>query len=99
MKRLITKETDYALRVLIYLQKSDSPISLHYLCQELYINRPMLIKIMQKLKSIEFIFTKKGKNGGIILNRKYIDMSLFEILYKLKNYYDINNCNNFNGNI
>jgi Rrf2 family nitric oxide-sensitive transcriptional repressor len=67
------------------------------LCKALYIRKPMLIKIIQLLKSKKFIFTKKGKNGGIIINRKYVDINIYELLQELGNPYVVNNCNDFDG--
>jgi Rrf2 family protein len=97
MKRLITKEIDYTLRVLIYLSQENKAVKMSQLISALYINKPMLIKIIQLLKLKKFIFTKKGKFGGIIINRAYMDCSIYEIFEKLDNTYEINNCNNFNG--
>jgi len=61
IKRIISKETDYAIRLLIKLIQLNKPVSINYLSQNLYVNKPMLIKIIQMLKTKNLILTKKGK--------------------------------------
>jgi Rrf2 family nitric oxide-sensitive transcriptional repressor len=97
MKSIINKETDYAIRLLIKLVQFNEPVNMNYLSKNLYINRPMLIKIIQILKAKNLIFTKKGKNGGIIINKKYIHINIYEILQKLGNEFDVSCCNSFGG--
>jgi Rrf2 family nitric oxide-sensitive transcriptional repressor len=97
MKKIISKESDYALRVLIKLQQTNNPINMSSLSKSLFIGKAMLIKIIQILKSKNLIFTKKGKNGGIIINKKFINTNIYEIFQRLDIKYDISSCHDFNG--
>jgi DNA-binding IscR family transcriptional regulator len=61
MKKIISKESDYAVRVLIKPQQTNNPTNMSSLSNSLFIGRTMLIKIIQILKSKDLVLTKKGK--------------------------------------
>lgn len=50
------------------------------ICKSLYLTRPIVVKIISRLKSCGFIVTKTGKDGGLTVSEKVKDASLYDIL-------------------
>lgn len=66
--KLITKDTDYAVRALIYLRGNKARVvSVSELVDNLKIPRPFLRKIMQTLTNGGIVNSQKGKQGGFKL--------------------------------
>lgn len=66
--KLITRDTDYAVRALCQIAKEKNKIiSVHDLVEELKMPRPFLRKILQTLNKKGLLKSFKGKNGGFIL--------------------------------
>lgn len=66
--KLITRDTDYAIRALAFLaKKKDRTVSVSELVQALGIPRPFLRKIMQILKRKGVLRSRKGIGGGFEL--------------------------------
>jgi len=66
--KLITRDTDYAIRALAFLaKKKDRTVSVSELVQALSIPRPFLRKIMQILKRKGVLRSRKGIGGGFEL--------------------------------
>ena len=65
---LITRNTDYAIRALCYIVKSNKNIvSIKELVESLKMPRPFLRKILQELGKKGILRSYKGKNGGFVL--------------------------------
>lgn len=68
--KLITRDTDYAVRALIFITKQKEKIvSVSDLVKELKIPKPFLRKILQILNKHEILNSYKGKGGGFVLAR------------------------------
>lgn len=66
--KLITRDTDYALRALCFIAKSKEKIvSVSQLVKELKIPRPFLRKILQVLNQKGILRSYKGQGGGFLL--------------------------------
>lgn len=66
--KLITKETDYAVRALEFMAKrTDSVTSVSELVKELKLHRPFLRKILQILNKKRILKSYKGRGGGFLL--------------------------------
>ena len=66
--KLITRDTDYAIRALCYIAKSKVDIvSVVSLVKELKIPRPFLRKILQILNKKRILKSYKGQGGGFSL--------------------------------
>jgi len=66
--KLITRDTDYALRALCFIAKHKKEIiSVDRLAEESKIPRPFLRKILQKLNRAGILKSYKGQGGGFIL--------------------------------
>ncbi len=68
--KIITRDTDYAIRALCYLAKHGKKfISCKELVSCLKVPRPFLRKILQKISKKHFVRSVKGKGGGFLLER------------------------------
>lgn len=69
--KLLTKNTDYAIRALIHLARNkDKCLSSTRISQEEKIPLPYLRRILQILTGENFISTKEGAGGGVKLRRR-----------------------------
>ncbi len=65
---LITRNTDYAIRALIYMAgAAPELVSATDLVRDLGLPRPFIRKILQELQKAGFLYSIKGKNGGFQL--------------------------------
>ncbi|MBI2119212.1 MAG: Rrf2 family transcriptional regulator [Elusimicrobia bacterium] len=62
------------------------------LAEEQHIPAPFLAKIIQPLVKKGLILSKKGKNGGVRLNRHPEDISTLEIVETCEGSYERSNC-------
>lgn len=78
----LTKHTDFAFRVLIYLaaQDEDKLVTIKEVTEAFEISRDHVMKIVQKLAKAGYIEALRGKNGGMRLGKKPQDISLKEIV-------------------
>jgi len=68
--KLITRDTDYAIRALCYIAKRKKKVvSVKELVKRLGIPRPFLRKILQRLNRKSLLKSYKGKGGGFKLSR------------------------------
>ena len=66
--KLITRDTDYAVRALYFLaERSSEIISVSKLVRNLKIPKPFLRKILQTLNKEGLLKSYKGQGGGFIL--------------------------------
>ncbi|MGR2738753.1 Rrf2 family transcriptional regulator [Billgrantia sp. Q4P2] len=73
----LTRYTDYALRVLIYLAvKGEERATIHEIAESFGVSRNHLMKVVQDLSHRGYITTIRGKNGGMLLNRSPQEISL-----------------------
>jgi Rrf2 family nitric oxide-sensitive transcriptional repressor len=64
----MTLQTDYALRMLIYLAVHDpKPSTVHDVAESYGISRNHLLKIVLKLRDMGLVATARGRSGGIRL--------------------------------
>lgn len=78
--------TDFSMRVLMYLnQKStNDSSSLDELSERFNISRNHLIKVVQFLSNQELVITKRGKNGGILISEKALEIGLGDLIHLLE---------------
>ena len=80
---MISREADYAIRVILFLSKRTSQkerVSTVVLSTEMDIPYPFLRRIVQKLVDAEMINSRKGKNGGLTLACASSDLSLYDVI-------------------
>jgi Rrf2 family nitric oxide-sensitive transcriptional repressor len=81
---LITRETDYAVRAMMYLAIQEDitlPVSSAELAAEMEIPYRFLRKIVLKLIDSKLVTSRRGKGGGLNLALSPDKISLFEIMH------------------
>ncbi|MEG0764711.1 MAG: Rrf2 family transcriptional regulator [Pseudoflavonifractor sp.] len=76
---LITKETDYALRVLRVLS-AGGRCSVPEICKQEQIPRGFVYKIVQKLAAAGFLSVTRGAEGGCLLEADLKQRSLYDVM-------------------
>jgi len=77
---LITRASEYAILSLIVLSKAKEPLDSDTLSRELFISKSFLAKILQSLAKVDILKSYKGVNGGFMLNREPVDISMLEVI-------------------
>ncbi|MBM3706076.1 MAG: Rrf2 family transcriptional regulator [Actinobacteria bacterium] len=79
--RLITKQTDYAIRILGSMAGgSDAVHTTTELAEKLKISKPFVRAIMQKLNKERIIFSTKGKGGGFRMATEPDQISIVSLI-------------------
>lgn len=66
--KLITRDTDYAIRALCYIARHDEEVvSVAQLVEALHIPKPFLRKLLQCLNKKSILKSYKGQGGGFLL--------------------------------
>ncbi len=77
----ITRFTDYALRVLIYLSvKEKETATIKDVAESYHISKNHLMKVVQELSAKGYVEATRGKNGGIKLNRLPEQINIGELV-------------------
>lgn len=90
----LTKQTDFAFRVLIYLASSDETTrsQIYQIAERYGISKSHVMKIVQKLSHHGYISAKRGLNGGITLGKSSKKISLKEVVLLMEQTLDPVNC-------
>ena len=83
----LTKYTDYALRVLMYLamqDKTETKVQIKTISEKFGIPKNHLIKVVHHLGKENMIKTIRGKNGGIILSKAPSDIVVGQVVRKFE---------------
>jgi Rrf2 family nitric oxide-sensitive transcriptional repressor len=82
----LTRYTDYALRVLIYLAiHADRRCSIRDIAQAYGISENHLMKVVQNLGNLGFVATVRGRGGGLHLGRDPGRIRLAEVVRATEN--------------
>jgi len=83
MLTFITREQDYALRIVAMLAGLDKEkhLSIKELSSKLLISKNFAARISHKLKQGKIVGTAQGQAGGIFLVKDPKNLSLFEVLF------------------
>jgi Rrf2 family protein len=91
--KLITRDTDYALRALCSIAKSkEGVVSVSELVKALKIPRPFLRKILQRLNKEGVLRSHKGLGGGFSLGKPASRIYLFELMNIFQGKFQLNEC-------
>lgn len=89
----LTRHTDYAVRVLMYLGKHPEKLSSVAEIAEYYsISRNHLVKVVQGLIEHKFVVTTRGKHGGMKLAVPASKISIGNVVRKLENHFNVVEC-------
>jgi Rrf2 family protein len=79
--KLITRDTDYAVRVLLYMAKQKGKIvSATDLVGKLNIPKAFLRRILQELSKTGFLKSQKGKGGGFELAVSPVGIKISDLI-------------------
>jgi len=90
---LVTRETDYAVRTVLYLARDSSRMaSVTEVARVMHIPKSFLAKILQRLVRSHILASMRGVKGGFTLARKPTEISLLDILESIQGPAGINVC-------
>jgi len=90
---LINRNTDYAIRALVYLaREKDGVVAVSQLARAEKMPRPFLRRIMQVLCQNGLVVSHQGKTGGFSLKKKPTEISLGEVARVFQGKVDISQC-------
>ncbi len=84
----LTLQTDYTLRVLIYLAiKNETLATIEELAHFYNISAHHLTRIIHKLGELGYIITLRGRGGGFHLSQNPKDINIGEVIEKIENHF------------
>ena len=90
---LVTRETDYAVRTVLYLAKNrDRTASVTEVAHAMQIPKSFLAKLLQRLVRSHILTSSRGVNGGFQLARKPSAITLLSIMEAVQGPACINIC-------
>lgn len=89
---LLNSETDYAIRIVSCLAKTDTRISANEIAAKTGVTVRFTLKILHTLSNGGIVKSFKGKNGGYMLNKEPEDISLLEVIELFGGTMFINKC-------
>jgi len=91
--KLITRDTDYAIRSICYIAKQkDKIVPVSSLAMDLKIPKPFLRKILQILQAKGILESYKGKHGGFKLELPLNKIFLVDLIRIFKGSFKLNEC-------
>jgi Rrf2 family protein len=89
----ITRETDYAIRCVLYLSgKQDVVTMVDEIAREMSVPKSFLAKILQKLVRAKIARSFRGVKGGFQLAMKPEDISLLNVIETIQGPVAMNRC-------
>ena len=89
----LTKQTNYAVRILMYCEANKGKLSqIPDIAKAYGVSELFLFKILQPLNKAGLIESIRGRNGGIRLNRDASKISLFDIVKVTEDSFSMAEC-------
>ena len=90
---LITRETDYAVRTVLYLARDrDRTANVTEVAHAMHIPKSFLAKVLQRLVRHHILTSMRGINGGFRLAKKPSEISLLAVMEAIQGPAGINVC-------
>jgi Rrf2 family protein len=90
--KLITRDTDYAMRALLFIAPRGVVVSVPELVAALKIPQPFLRRILQTLAHRGILESYKGSKGGFVLKKKPRDIHLGDVITAFQGTVKLNDC-------
>ncbi|MFA4854734.1 MAG: Rrf2 family transcriptional regulator [Candidatus Omnitrophota bacterium] len=90
--KLITRNTDYALRALCYMSKHEGLVTVGQLVKKLGVPRPFMRKILQQLNKKRILESYKGQAGGFKLKTSPGKIHIVEIMRIFQGKVELSGC-------
>jgi len=89
----ITRETDYAMRCILYLSaQPDKVVMVDEVSREMATPKSFMAKILQKLVKAGVVKSFRGVKGGFQLNRQPKDINLLDVIEAIEGVVALNAC-------
>ena len=89
----LNDQTDYALRVLIYLgTHSGRRPSTSEIAEAFGISRHHLSKVVTRLAELGYTRTQRGRGGGLVLGREPEDINVGTVVDEIESHFDLVEC-------
>lgn len=89
----ITRETDYAIRCVLYLAgRQNDVIMVDEIAREMAVPKSFLAKIVQKLVRAKFAKSHRGVRGGFQLAKRPAEITLLNIIETIQGPVAMNRC-------
>ncbi len=92
MSMKITKETDYAMRIMLLLTRQNGHMEAKYIAESCDIPYRFALKIMRKLVQADLAKSYRGMNGGYSINDQHGDITLLDVVEAIDGEIAINTC-------
>lgn len=90
---IIRRNTDYALRALVYLAKMQgNPVFVRKVAEEVNVSEDFLRKIFQKLTDAGVVRSHRGPKGGFSIGKTVETITVLEVMETLQGSVAINKC-------
>lgn len=90
--KLITRNTDYALRAICYIAKQGKVVTVTELVSALGVPRPFMRKILQRLSKEKMLRSYKGQAGGFTLKLSPERIFLVQIMRIFQGQVSLSEC-------
>lgn len=96
----LTLQTDYALRMLVYLAVHQAqPCRVTDVATAYGISRNHLLKVALKLGRLGYLTTVRGRSGGIALARRPEDVNLGDVVRQMEDDFALMECMRHDGGL
>lgn len=85
-------QTDFALRVLIYLAHADRQATVEEIAGAFEISRNHLLKVVATLARLGWVTTLRGRNGGVRLTADPADIDVGDVVARLEGRHGVLEC-------
>jgi Rrf2 family nitric oxide-sensitive transcriptional repressor len=91
----LNKQTDYALRILIYLamMEGNHLVTVDEISRKLNVARNHLTKIVSKLSKLRYIYTFRGTRGGMKIHPRAYEHDIARIIEEFEPTFTVVECN------
>ena len=96
----LTKQTNYAVRMLMYCAANSGGLSrIPEIAKAYGVSELFLFKILQPLNKAGLVETVRGRNGGVRLGRAAKDITLFDVVRVTEDSFAMAECFDEDGDI
>ena len=88
----LTKHTDYALRVLMYVATQAGRCTIAEIAASYRISESHVMKLVNELAKLGYLDTVRGKGGGITLAREAADINVGDVVRHTEETLDVLDC-------
>lgn len=89
----IRRETDYAIRTVLYLSRKENyAAKADDISKEMLIPKNFLMKILKELEKAGLLKLKRGVSGGVALAKKPDEITLYDVIVAIEKEIALNRC-------